>query len=69
MKPRAKFYPKPETNFTGFNTADLRLSLTYKIVLWSLKGECMVYGRYAMANALHKWKMVPAIQFLKSVYS
>ena len=29
----------------------------------------MVYGRYAMANALHKWKMVPAIQFLKSVYS
>ena len=23
MTPRATFYPKPKTNFTGFNTADL----------------------------------------------
>ena len=33
MAPRATFYPKPETNFTGFNTVDLRLCPTYKMDL------------------------------------
>ena len=32
MTTRATFYPKPKANFTGFNTADLRLCPTYKIV-------------------------------------
>ena len=31
------------------------------MALWFLKGECMVYGPYAMSNAYHNWKAVPLL--------
>ena len=38
MTSRATFYLKPETDFAGFNTVDLRLCRpTYKIASWSPK--------------------------------
>ena len=55
MTPRDTFYPKPETNFTALTLPHLQDG----VVIW--KGECMVYGPYAMANAKHKWKMVPLL--------
>ena len=39
---RATFYPKSETNSTGFNTADLRLSPSYNMASWSSKRR--MYG-------------------------
>ena len=37
MTPRATFYPKAETNFTGFITPDLGLCPTGNMVSWSPK--------------------------------
>ena len=72
MTPRATFYPKLETNFTDFNTADLQLNPTYKMTSWSLKMWMYgLNGPYAMTNAyLAQMKDGPSvIKFLKSVYT
>ena len=45
MTARATFYSKPETNFTGFNTAHLRLCPTYKMALWSPKRRIVLAWR------------------------
>ena len=45
MTPRATFYPKPETNFTGFNTAHLRLCPAFKMASWSSKRRILLAWR------------------------
>ena len=56
MTPGALIYPQPESNITGFNTADLPLCPTYKVYFAAKTSHFRLKKMYSEANSIFSWK-------------